>query len=434
MSKPSFRFVVLLLSLSAAACKPVAGAPDALIEFDAAPDPPDASPIGEITVATYTRCCTNPDQVVGGIDIIAIDPDGTVNTAVTDGAGAARLTIHTGATVTALYRDVMGGQLFTFAGVQPGDVLTFGEKFAAGSTNLGSMTANFPATAQTYRVYSKCGSDSATSPATSTTITVYDDCDGPQDIEYLGFDAMGNLTRFGGQSGVNVAPGGSTTLGAWQNATSFTMTFNGVPDTLNVAAQIQGVLNETPGFFIYVPMGTPVGGTYSFTRPWAPIGDRIIGGARFDNAGVGSQFFSEGMPVNTTQWVINDPITLPWMTGVTYDAATRTASVTLEGAGAYDGTLILLQYDRVTPMGEYRWAIFAPPGQAGPNAIVLPDLPTALDAFQPIASDSISVGAALWDYSQAVDFAGARALPEWTLQDLQGNILNVGGRVSVEAF
>jgi len=428
----SLSFAVLLLA--SAACGKVQTFADANPdEIDATSV--DASLVGEITVETYTRCCVNPGQLVSGIDIVAIDPDGTVHTALTVD-GTATLEIYSGASVTAIYRPLTGGILSTVLGVEPGDHLIFGEQFLEGGAVAGTMTANYPALggAASYNVFHRCGNEFASSTQLSVVLDRNASCDEPtQDLLYLAFETGNVLSRWGFQEDVAFVAGGSTTLATWLAPNSFTMTFNNVPDGLNIAAQIQGVLNGRPSYFVFESDGTPVGGSYSFTRAWAPAGDQFTGGARFDSPD-GMQFAGEALPINTTQWVLDDPITLPFLRATAFDQPSRTATVTLVGQGASDGLLVDLRYDRPSEKATYTWTVFGPPAEDGEVAVVFPDLPAAFDGFEPQATDTFNPQGMLWDYSQASGFDAARGVPEWERGDLAGNILIRGGRVSIASF
>jgi hypothetical protein len=420
-------------TILAMASATAAGCGEVVPHTDAAPPVPDASTVGPITVDTYSRPPGTPGQRVSGIDIIAIDPDGTVNTAVTVG-GTATLVIEAGASVTAVYRNDRGAVLFSFLAAAPGDHLVFGEQFAADGPVTGTMTASFPSVASSYQVHHACGAARADQPATTVRIDRLDACArNPQDLLYLGLDAAGGLTVWGFGNDVPFTNGGSTSLPNWQGPGAFTIMFTGVPAGVSVAAQIQSVVNGVPGYFAFDPEGAVNNGAYSLTRPWPPAGDAVVGAARFD-APQGSQFRTEALPVSTTSWSVNNPVALPWLTTVAFDPGARRVTWSQQGSQPYDAVLAMTQYTRREPAGEFRWFVIAPAGGDGSSSIELPELPAAFGAYAPLASDTAAGDVMLWDYSQAAGYDQTRQLEEWVLTDFVGNLLVHGTQVSVPAL
>src|SRR5688572_19112112 len=86
-------------------------------------------PSGAVTVTTYGGFSEAPGPKAG-VELFAIDPDGTARTATTDAYGEAELTVVAGGSVVAMYPDQGEfGQLEIHAvlGVEPDDSIAFGD-------------------------------------------------------------------------------------------------------------------------------------------------------------------------------------------------------------------------------------------------------------------------------------------------------------------
>lgn len=418
----------------------LAGCGEVVTFSDAAPgDGPAVD--GEVTtgtanVVTYTR--TGARALVGGIDIVVTRADGSAgDTALTDASGAATVDVTAGDAVTAVYRTLDGAELVTFAGVEPGDTLTFGGYGQApASTAVGSMRISFPARAGAteYALHTACGTFEDATGGTTISYTHYSDCASDTfDILIVAYNAEGVLGH-GLLEDVAFVDSGVATLAAWEAATSFTMTVTDLPSFVTDANfSVRSTIGGADAIEI-TANGAPAGGTLTATEPWAPGGDGIVATVFFRRTGeLGLQAVLEPLAPTTTQWSLSNPTTLPWLGEAVTSAAAREVTWISEGEGTYDYTLVELRWDLVAPdagVRDFFWRLVLPPGT---DRFELPALGGALADVMPPDDASINTNLGVVDATADAGHDASRARPEWELaapgEDAAGAI-----KISVAVF
>lgn len=438
MVKKGFAYLSLLLF---AACGEVAGSPDAAgddDEIDASTI--DADPSGTAEITTLTRCCNAvPDAPEAGVRVIVTLPDGTIGDSVlTDANGEASVTVLPGSTVTAIYIDPNGtgaNQLVSYTGVEPGDTLTFGEKFNAASTTLGSMTASWPtvAGATGYRVFTPCGSSSVSAPTTSVMFTESDSCHvQPMDLLFVANDAAGPI-RWGLAPNVTFSPGGSTNLITWQAMNSITLSVVDMPsDVTQVEFGASAVLNNRTTFSASIS-GTPSGGMLSGTQPWTTGGDAVQTQAFFGRETFGIQQVIERIASTSTTATLDGSNLLPWLSTATASGATREVTWETEGTVSGDGMVVFLRWPQSMMFGgssQHEWILVAAPSAA---PFALPNLgPDGADFDVPAAATPTVNGGVL-DLGADDGYDDYRARPEWEVT-LEDDGIFASGRIAVTIF
>src|SRR6185369_16138682 len=102
----------------------------------------DADLTGMLNVGTQTRFFVSGGPAVGAaqanVDVVSLRTNDTVADMVqTDASGHASLKVYPGGSITAIYQHPadMGADLVTYFGVQPNDVLTFGQRLSPTTSN-----------------------------------------------------------------------------------------------------------------------------------------------------------------------------------------------------------------------------------------------------------------------------------------------------------
>jgi hypothetical protein len=177
-------------------------------------------------------------------------------------------------------------------------------------------------------------------------------------------------------------------------------------------------LSGISGYTIF-ESGAPSGGTFTLNTNWGAVGDGILGlwVMQFQvDVGLKAQIASRHLPANATQFTVDQPVGVPWIDEVHFDAATREIVYTLDGTQAHDGVALGLGYSRIAPDGgqeNYRWELLTPPGSDGENRFELPGLPAAFARFAPTGTDEIRPLAMLFSFADVPDYRTLRTKPEW---------------------
>jgi len=425
------------LALASAACGKVQSFSDAAGGDDVVEI--DATTTGEVTVTTRTRCCAGiPGAVVGGIDIVVVDADGAVRTALTDASGEATVTLTAGASVTAVYRDVTGGDLVTFVGVAPGDHLEFGEAFSAPATQTGTMTIRWPTqTAGGFSVATSCGQFSASNTASSVGVVQYSDCArNPFDALFIASDPddTSQIGQWGLLDEAAWVNGGAAALAAWQAPTSFTLGATGLPaEVADARIEVRPVIDGNPGRGVFVS-AAPAGGAVTTTLPWATGVDGISALAVFERPDFGPQATIEGLDAGATAWQLDAPITLPWLGEIVASPATLQAAWSSDGEGSHDVTLMFFNWSRTELDGgvlDFQWAFFLPPGA---EELAFPELPGTLASFLPEPDDSLGASGGLIDIAADDGYDALRARPEWAILGVIADVPEGLVRVALSPF
>ena len=411
--------------MSAAACGKVSTFTDAASDDAVAVD---AISAGTVTVTTYARSngTTPSGEVVSGVDVVVVGRDGAVrDMGTTDASGEATLDVEAGDSVTAVYRDVSGGDLVTYLGVEPGDQLRFGERFGAGGSQTGSMTLNWPLTpASGIEVHHVCGAGFAAGTATSTTIYQYEDCARtPFDALFVAFDLNNPeyIARWGLVENLPFANGTSATLNSWQAPGSFSIDVTGIPPEVTEGdVQVQPLIDGNTGPDVRIN-AAPTAGSLSGTRPWATGGEGIVASAGFFRDGqFGAQGVFERLPATATAWMPDDPARLPWFGPIIASSAAREITWITAGGGDFDAALVFMSWTDVETDGgvsSYRWSFFVPPGV---DELRFPELPGTLMPFLPEDDDFPNVFGFMLDYATVDGYDALRARAEWEVGPFGG--------------
>ncbi len=421
---------LLLLALAtttAAACGEVPGFIDASTGDD---DSIDASTVdaepqpSPVNVITHTRCCTDAPGRKAGVQVFVVHPDGSLgDTATTDGNGEASVDILPGSSVTAFYDRAPGGSLFTFVGVQPGDTLTFGERYSIGGaqTQTAVVTVTWPAQAGTsyYYVAGPCGTFYVGN-VTSYADTIYDTCGaGPTDYFILAIDNTGAVTRYG-----TIASVAHTTqtvnLASFQAAGSFSLDVTGLPPEITgtyLNLYSYAGARFLSGYGTYV---TPSGGRAVATTglPGTAVQTIFTSINLYRDGNFGSQTFTETFAGASAHTLAN-PRPLPWLSSVIYSPVTQQALWLQAGNEPYDAALLSMYWSRggggsavvAGGSGEYYdWRLLLPPGVTD---VKFPEVPAALRSRIPTSDDSVDVYVELRESSSVDSYRDVFALPEW---------------------
>lgn len=380
-----------------ASCGEVVGpaATDSPGAVDAPVDTPDADLTGMATVVTQSALYGQaPGARAPNIEIVSMYPNNTVlATATTDVNGAATIAVYPGGTVTAVYRHTldMGADLITWADVQPGDTLTFGN--AQPNTNsvpfaeLGPVTYTWPAqpAATNFQVITSCSSSSTS--GTSVIVREYTYChQEPMDVLFIARNANGQVTHHSFRSNVPFTAGGSVSANGWSATQTGTINITGLPSEIsNVSGQFGTVLDGYRAFASTSYSGTLTGGAYSQTFNWHPTGERTVGEVYFSRDGFNSVRLLDAMSTSTLTQTVAAPTIPPWVQGgVVTSSALRMAMwfVVPNEASTADGQLARTEWSVCdAQMCHYSyWHFILPPDV---RAIRFPNLPAQFNDVLP---------------------------------------------------
>ena len=421
----------ILACLLLAACGEVHGFTDAGGTGDDTQDADttDALAAGAVDVTVLSRCCIRMGEPVPDAEVVSVDADGTPrDRAQTGAAGTATIEVGRGGSVTVVYPRGTDNQvhLVTIAAVEPGDSLTFGERFSDGTgASLGSMRVTWPAAANisNWNLYTNCGGWGYPATATDGLIYRYDyaSCEATTDVVLVGYDTtVGAWARHGTLLDVAFVDGGVLGFSGTQlQTTSVRFEVSGLPPEIDyVYAAANPVLGETwlPGASIG---GSPTGGSLSDTRQIAPVGDGMLVSVDLDRSGdLGYQYTRSRVPTGTTDLTWAPPRILPWVGPSAGSPAARTLTWIQLGDEPYDLAFLDLYWYDSTPLfggvgTSYYWQLYVPPGI---DKLVYPELPPELAAFLPPDDAFIAPYVQLIESDLYDGFAEARTHPEWDLR------------------
>jgi hypothetical protein len=379
----------------------------------------DATPVGDVTVTTYSRCCTDPAGTpVADIQVVSIQPDGSAGpSGTTDASGKVTLSgVLQGASITAIYPTGDGYHLVTTLGVRPGDDLVYGEQYIADLSpgTGGSLTLDLPAYAGAahYYVFTPCGSFTFTAAGT---LTVPENCTiATGDLILFAYDASYNTIATGVLKDVPFTDGASVTLAAWTPATAaFAATLTGLPaDVNNVAIYAAAVYGDRDFYSSTYP--TPDAGSASAMMSVPADSDRLASWAEVHRmAQVGRHEVYQGLAGDATSISLADP-QLPWLGQLLVNSAAQIGTWVQIGDQPYDAAVGFVSWSRFDAVNDvttsYDWTIEVPPGL---TMWTWASPPAALADYLPATSDNISGDLQLVDLSGVDDYDAARAAPEW---------------------
>jgi hypothetical protein len=395
---------------------------------------PDADLGGDATIVTEAALFGSPiGTKVGDIDIISMLPDNTVLAmAKTDAGGNATIRVHPGGTVTAVYRHTapdMGADLITWAGVKPGDKLTFGNRqpsFFGSSTNLGSQTYAWPAQAgaSTYYVLTSCNGGGVGAPTTSIAMSEFSSChQEPMDVLFVATNAMGQPTHFSFRSNVAFASGGTVTAPAWSAAQTAQVTITGLrPEVTQLSGTFATVLdgvteqNITGGY-----NGTPTGGAFTASFAWHPAGDRTVSLLFLGRPGFAGMAIYDSFAATTTTATVAAPALTPWRQGsVLASPALQTARWFLvsDPGSVHDGQLLRVGWSHNIggTNHPHQWYFILPPDQ---TSFTFPKLPAQFSDNVPAPQDGMSSSIRVFDIPSVTGYDMTRTLPSSTVMCLE---------------
>jgi hypothetical protein len=425
----------LTLLVFLVACGGGGGGDDAATP-DSGPDA-DLGEAGEVTVEVHPTCCLwdfptpSNDDLIGGVDIVVRDADGTISTVTSINGQPTIVTLHAGASVTAIYDSEVDVELVTYAGVVPGDTLEFGGMlFTPDGTPDQGMTVTYPAlTAGTYYdVVYACGNES-TNSGTELGIFHFPGCTptGPEDVFLYAQNAAG--LQYGALSDIAWSDGGTLTLDAWQPAVTFDLDATGIPDGyVQATLALYTVANGTAKWHLGPPPIDVTDGAASMSRSWAPVGDAT--NASIEMYGpAGNLLVRAHLPADATTHTFTTDDWLPKLDG-TFAVATREITITGPRDPRLDAVVVYATYDRTDGQFLYprRWTIIAPPDT---TTLALPDLPAEYDDVEPHAEDT-NAGASVtqFDFDTDDGYDDARRRPPFDFGgNFEENFLLDGGRM-----
>jgi hypothetical protein len=394
---------------------------------------PDADEGGDATIVTEAALFGGTiGAKVANIDIISMLPNNTVlATARTDASGNATIRVYPGGTVTAVYRHAidMGADLITWAGVKPGDKLTFGSRLFSTSgqmnLNLGAMTYSWPAQAGAtiYRAATSCSTGSVSAPATTVNVTEFSLCHKePMDVLFIA-QSGSTLTHYSFRSNQTFTSGGTISTSSWSTAQMGSVNITGLPpEVTSLSGNFRTVLdaNREVGFAPSYS-GTPTGGAFTATFPWHPTGERTVGRVLFGRPGFSTMQLYDSFTPSTLTETVAAPAFTPWLQGGTIaSSALREASwaPVPEASSVHDGQLLRVNWSHTISgtSHPHQWHFIVPPDQ---TSIAFPRLPAQFTDNVPAPQDSMGASIRIFDVSSVSGYDMLRTLPSSTIMCLE---------------
>ncbi len=384
----------------------------------------DAPPPAMVNVTTLARSYeTVPARTPHpGALVFAVGPTGgLVGTATTAADGTASVPLPEGGSVTVVYPPVSSGDpntVVTYAGVKPGDSLTFGDyatSYAATTGQTGTMTISWAAVtnAVRYRLYSPCTS-SYSIAGTTATINLAPSCQADTaPIGLVAYDASDNVLASVFLPAATYTPNTALDIAAGQwvaqtAAANYTITLTNVDaaaNTVNFAGYDEFAFGEYGSFFLsYPPImygGAPNAGTATQAVSLVASAPRHSAAARLQHATHAGLlwFFKAGASPVTI-----DAGTIPWVDTLTVDSQARTLAWT-QTSGSYDAAALRFSWS------NFNWTVILPPGVTQLDASTAP---AELAPYLPTAADGLTLnGCELVDSASTASYDAVRALPEW---------------------
>lgn len=417
-----------LLSALLAGCGNVAGTKpvDAGVDADLG---------GDATVVTQAALF-GTTGAVGNIDVISMLPNNTVlATAKTDASGNATIRVYPGGTVTAVYKHTvnMGADLITWAGVKPGDKLTFSNRNPGTSgqptTAIGAQTYSWPtlAAASFYQVFTACNSGSVSAPTLSIAMSEFPTChqDPTMTVLYAAFDANSVLINFGIRSTAFVNAQ-TVALGSWATAATGTINITGLPPEVALLnGGFRSVIDprfDLPVFGSY--SGTPTGGAFTTTFKISQAGTRTVGSLNLGRTGFRSMQILDSFSTSTTTQTVAAPVFPPWgQTSTIMSTALGMASwfVVPSPSSSYQGQFLRVTWTH-SISGVFhpsQWDFILPPGV---TSLTFPALPAPLDGVLPAPQDTGSASTRVFDIPSITSYDMLRALPSGNIMCLECSV------------
>lgn len=392
---------------------------------DAADAGIDADLGGDATVVTEAALFGGTiGGKVGDIDIVSNLPNNMVlATAKTDASGSATIRVYPGGTVTAIYKHTVdaGTDLITWAGVKPGDTLTFGNRqFSTNgqmNTTLGTQTYTWPALAgvTSFQIFTSCGGTGVASTATSVATTEVSTCHRePMDVLFRALNGN-TVVGYGFRSNVTFTNGGTVALGGWVSpAPMGSINITGLPPEItSVSGSFRTILDSNDEISFGGYNGTPTGGAFSANFSWHATGERTVGEVFLSRPGFFGITLLDSFSSNTLAQTVAAPTFPPLLqSGAIASSALKKVTWFLvpDAASVYDGQMVQVQWSHTvgSTSSQSSWYFILPPGQ---TALDLPTLPTQFNDNVPASQDSMFANLRAFDISTVMGYDMLRATP-----------------------
>lgn len=325
------------------------------VSGDASSDGLGDAQLGSATVTVLSMAHSN---ATANTPVLFTDPSGTSTEYHTDANGQVTAAIAPGTLVTALTDD---GFLTSIVGAMPGDQLTIGlGRFHSGTT----VTVNFSdfAPGALYTLYSPCVHASVTPPSTSVDLLF---CNGEiTDTDVYILASTQSMTATAAAHHVDLTAGTLTIPNTWTPFRTIDVTYTGFAVGENLASDSYDApegFSGGPGS-IDKPQVTM---TIPATAPAVTIDTDVENGYVAGE----DQSFSDRIDPSATTYTLDASALRPWITSVSFDPATRTASSVVPSG--LTGDVVIYDIGWTNGGGGNHWTIFAPTFQS----VTLPTLP-----------------------------------------------------------
>jgi hypothetical protein len=308
---------------------------DAPNEVDSA-DAPVAGVVS-VTVRSQTHLA-----VIADAPVVFTDTSGTFEVR-TDINGHAEASVSPGASVTVMFDDQ---HFATIVDVEPGDQLTFGAGRMTRGNDLSVTFTAYGSPGAAYSLFSPCLSNPVTPPTSTFSLQF---CNGPitsTDVYVVAWVSNVPVATAGAHN-VNLTSGSVTITEAWIPMKSLQLDYSGLSGDLS-------------GHFSDVPERYSVGGSVSgasmtLSVPTSSLIQLVR--THIQQSAGRTQTFIERISPSTTFYTVNASEVRPWVTSVTYDAATRTVSSVAPGL---TGDIVDYRLLWGQVQNPYVWDVYAP--------------------------------------------------------------------------
>jgi hypothetical protein len=383
---------------------------------DAAPDA-DLHGLAHITVLDVL----GNGALAPNIPVVFIDPDGTIAAdTMSDSNGRAEATILPGASVTVVYSQITGSGATmmtsylaaTIDGISPGDDIPFGFT-DRDNTDSGTFNVTFTALAgaTSYEIFTPCGETPSTTAGTVAT-SMQNGCKQDTfDLYVIAFNSSGQAIQAAQIQNVSLATGHATVPNSWIPFSQFNAAYTDIPPdvtTLQVSRQ-----TSTGRGFSFFSSCTLSGAACSVTGqvPTAGVKSLVHTTVGRNDAHTTSQVITQRVAGNSINYNLDVGTNLlPWMSDVTFDAASGTMTPTLEAPDDQaDLFFTEVSYTRDANT-SLDWAVFQK--TVGPTKF--PTLPAHVGPIASLATDTVTMRTAItidstnvagWDDARARLFA-----------------------------
>ena len=315
---------------------------------DASSDGLDDAQLGSATVTVLSMAHSN---ATANTPVLFTSPNGTSTEFHTDANGQVTAAIAPGTLVTALTDD---GFLTTIVGAMPGDQLTIGlGRFHSGAT----VTVNFSdfAPGALYTLYSPCARTAVTPPSTTLDLIF---CNGEiTDTDVYILASTQSMTATAAAHHVDLTTGTLTVPNTWTPFRTVDVTYTGFAVGENLAS-----------YSYDAPEGFS-GGPGSIDKPQVTMtipatAPSVLIHTDVENGYVAgeTQSFSDRIDPSATTYTLAETALRPWITSVSFDPATRTASSV--APSGLTGDVVVYDIGWTNGGGGNHWTIFAPAFQS----------------------------------------------------------------------